>query len=128
MKILIVEDNLLDRKLLNYLIKSNFKAEIDEAVDGQKAISLIQVNLYDLIITDIIMPKVEGLELINYIKRKGVDSTVFAISGSKPYYLYLAKKLGIDGVYTKPLDQEKFVNAINAKINNKENKNATSNT
>jgi YesN/AraC family two-component response regulator len=113
-RILVVEDNRLERKLLLYILKDYLKDDvyIDEAAEGFSALKYIRRKPYDLVITDLIMPKLEGMELIRKIKSESTNCNILAISGSNPYYLYLAKKLGIQGVYTKPLDKERFLNQV----------------
>lgn len=113
-RILVVEDNRLERKLLLYILREYLKdsIHIDEAAEGHSALKYIKRKPYDLVITDLIMPRVEGMELIRKIKSESTECNILAISGSNPYYLYLAKKLGIQGVYTKPLDKEKFLNQV----------------
>jgi YesN/AraC family two-component response regulator len=110
-KILVVDDNILMRKLIiNLFHKENI--EFDEASDGSEGLEKLADNQYDLIITDIVMPKMEGIEMIMEIKRKSPDMKIIAISGGEPLYLYMAKKLGIHGVFTKPLNQQGFSDAV----------------
>jgi len=110
-RILVVEDNRLERKIIMHILLEYFADEIiiDEAPEGLSAVNLLTRSVYDLVITDLIMPKFEGLELIRKIKSEFPSSNIIAISGSRPYYLYLAKKMGIDGIYTKPLHRERFL-------------------
>lgn len=110
-KILVVDDNILMRKLIiNLFQKENIV--FDEAGDGAEGLTRLSENHYDLIITDIVMPKMEGIEMIMEIKRKNPELKIIAISGGEPFYLYMAKKLGIDGVYTKPLNHQGFSHAV----------------
>lgn len=113
-RVLVVEDNRLERKLLIHFLRNHFgeTLRIDEVVDGGHAIQYLQYQHYDLIITDLIMPRIEGLELIRHILGTYPDSRVIAISGSNPYYLYLAKKIGVDEVLTKPLDHDILLKAV----------------
>lgn len=113
-RILVVEDNRLERKLLFHILREYLKEsiQIDEAAEGHSALKYIKRKPYDLVITDLVMPKIEGLELIRKIKSESTHCNIVAISGSNPYYLYLAKKLGIEGVYTKPLNKEKFLDQV----------------
>jgi DNA-binding NtrC family response regulator len=120
-RILIAEDNRLERRLLVHILRNAYhdKIWIDEAIDGQSAISLLSnKERYDLIITDLLMPKIEGLELIRKIKSAKPDcNNIVAISGGNPYYLTLAKKMGALAVFTKPLDKDKFLNAVDTVLN-----------
>jgi DNA-binding NtrC family response regulator len=120
-RILIAEDNRLERRLLVHILRNAYhdKIWIDEAIDGQSAISFLSgKERYDLIITDLLMPKIEGLELIRKIKSANPDcNNILAISGGNPYYLTLAKKMGALAVFTKPLDKDKFLNAVSTVLN-----------
>lgn len=113
-KVLIVDDNRLDRRILVHILKEHFSNEvvIDEAPEGLTAIKLLSNSVYDLVITDLIMPKLEGLELIRRIKSDFSSTQIIAISGNKPFYLYLAKKMGIAGVFTKPIDRERIISCV----------------
>lgn len=113
-RILLVEDNKLDRRIIMHLLIRNFENQIyiDEAPDGFEALSMLSKTIYDLVITDLVMPRVEGIELINRIKSQDPSLPVIAISGSNPYYLVMAGKLGINGAFTKPLNAVKFISTI----------------
>jgi YesN/AraC family two-component response regulator len=77
-----------------------------------EGLDFVKQNPVDLIITDIVMPKMEGIELIMNLRRDFPKIKIIAISGGKPYYLYMAKKLGIDGIFTKPLNHQAFLQAV----------------
>ena len=69
-KILIIEDeDAIRRVLKKVLLDENPKFVIDEAVDGVDAIDKVKNSLYDLIICDIKMPKKDGIEVLNFIKK-----------------------------------------------------------
>jgi YesN/AraC family two-component response regulator len=109
--ILVVDDNLMMRKLIRNLFhEDNFI--IEEATNGVEGLEIVKQHPIDLIITDIIMPKMEGLELIMNVRRDFPNIKIIAISGGKPYYLYMAKKLGIEGIFTKPLNHQVFLKAV----------------
>jgi len=111
-KILVVDDNLMMRKLIVNLFRNEGYA-FEEAPDGIEALKLIDHETFDLVITDIIMPKMEGIELIIQARKKFPGLKIIAISGSKPFYLYMAKRLGIECVFTKPLNHHGFLNKVN---------------
>ena len=110
-KILVVDDNILMRKLIINLFTQN-NLEIDEACDGAEGLDRMSDTRYDLVITDIVMPKMEGIEMIREAKRRFPGIKIIAISGGEPLYLYMAKKLGIQGVFSKPLNQQGFSLAV----------------
>jgi CheY-like chemotaxis protein len=111
-KILVVDDNVMIRKLIiNLLSKTNYS--FDEASDGKEGLERMAEKDYDLLITDIVMPRMEGIEMIRQVKQSYPGVKIIAISGGKPFYLYLAKKLGIQGVFTKPIELHGFLAAVN---------------
>jgi YesN/AraC family two-component response regulator len=110
-RILIVDDNLMMRKLIRNIF-INEEYEIEEAENGTEGLEIARKHEIDLVITDIIMPVMEGLELIMHLKRDFPEIKIIAISGGKPYYLYMAKKLGIEGIFTKPLNLQQFLGAV----------------
>ncbi|MBP1667777.1 MAG: hypothetical protein H6Q21_143 [Bacteroidetes bacterium] len=109
--ILVVDDNQMMRKLIKNLFPGE-EFEITEATNGMEGLDFVKQNPVDLIITDIVMPKMEGIELIMNLRRDFPKIKIIAISGGKPYYLYMAKKLGIDGIFTKPLNHQSFLQAV----------------
>ena len=64
-KILIVDDSRTVRQLLKLILLKGLKCQITEAQDGLEAIEFLQMESYDLVITDINMPNMDGLSLVN---------------------------------------------------------------
>lgn len=112
MRVLVVDDNVLDRRLIKYTLLNKLNIVTETARDGIEALFKIKSENYDLVITDIVMPKMEGIELINHIQSISPSTKIIAISGNNPYYLYIVKKLGIDSVFTKPLDIDAFITQV----------------
>jgi YesN/AraC family two-component response regulator len=110
-RILVVDDNTLMRKLIVNAFKRD-DLEFYEASDGTEGLRMLTERHYDLVVTDIIMPNMEGIELILETKHHFPGLNIIAISGGEPFYLYMAKKLGIQGIFTKPLNQKEFSNTI----------------
>jgi YesN/AraC family two-component response regulator len=115
-RILIVDDNLMMRRLIRNVFR-NDRMDILEAKNGLEGLQLIEKNSFDLVITDIVMPEMEGLEFIIQLRKKLPEMKIIAISGGKPYYLYMAKKLGIEAIFTKPLNHLEFVDTVKKVIN-----------
>ncbi|WP_199117466.1 response regulator transcription factor [Pedobacter sp. ASV28] len=70
-KILIAEDEVLMLKALEFKLKKD-GYQIDVAADGRQAMEKVKSNTYDLILTDIMMPFVGGMEILSYIKNDPV--------------------------------------------------------
>jgi CheY-like chemotaxis protein len=114
-RILIVEDNILMRKLIINLF-SSFQFSLDEASDGNEGLMKILKNHYDLVITDLIMPGMEGIEMIIEARKNFPSLKIIAISGGEPYNLYVAKKLGVQEIFTKPLEKNKFLSVVSNEL------------
>ena len=70
MKLLIVEDDKNIQKLLKAYLEQDY--QIFQAVDGQEALNFLNKNKVDLLITDVMMPKVDGFELVKEVRKLGV--------------------------------------------------------
>jgi DNA-binding NtrC family response regulator len=80
-RILIVDDDKVVADVLGDLISENGERTVDVCYDGLSAIETIQKNLYDLLIVDLIMPRVGGLDLLKYAKTVNPDTIVVIITG-----------------------------------------------
>jgi CheY-like chemotaxis protein len=107
-KILIVDDDtvLLDL-MARRLEKMGYKP--DRAQNGDEALPLIEANTYDLVITDIYMPKTTGIDLITMIKGKNPETQIIAITGGAMIEIALeAIEKGADAYMSKPFDHLKI--------------------
>jgi two-component system chemotaxis response regulator CheY len=68
LKFLIVDDFSTMRRIVRGLLKEIGYANADEAEDGQVALSMLKVNKYDFVVSDINMPNMNGFDLLNGIK------------------------------------------------------------
>jgi two-component system, chemotaxis family, chemotaxis protein CheY len=114
-KILITEDSPTMRSLLVSTIETLEGCEVVEASSGFEALRLLPREKIDLIITDINMPDINGLELISYVKNNPNyrDIPLFIISterGEKDREKGLA--LGADEYLTKPFDPVRLCELI----------------
>ena len=89
---------------------------VNEAPDGKSGLKLCRAGAYDLIITDMVMPDMDGVELMVGLQHTEPRPRVIAISGgsrlSKPVYLPLAKKLGAQRALQKPFRPEVLLQAV----------------
>ncbi len=114
-KILIADDDQQIRNMLRITLE-RADYEVVEACDGLEAIAIFKTNKIDLVITDIVMPEKEGIELI--MELKGIDPEVgiIAISGggriNPEDYLKWARRFGVNNTFSKPVDRQKLLDAV----------------
>lgn len=117
-RILVVEDNAQVRMMLKMTLE-RVGYEVDEAPDGQKAIVQYNEKPADIVITDIVMPEKEGIEMIRDLRKENPDVQIIAISGGggvgdATAYLRFAQKLGAAYTFSKPVDREALLEAVQA--------------
>ena len=113
LKVLYVEDNEQARESMVGLLHNLFN-EVVVAVDGQDGLEkFFQNGKIDLIITDINMPRLNGLDLIDKIREKDNNVSILVLSAhSEPSYFSKSSKKDIDGYLYKPLESKQFIEAI----------------
>jgi DNA-binding response OmpR family regulator len=118
-RILLIEDDSNVRTLL-YLTLTNFGHMVTEACDGKKGLEVFKSSDFDLVITDIVMPEKEGLEVMMKMRKKQPAQKIIAISGgglhNAEHYLHTAKLLGAARVLAKPFSTETLMAAINEQL------------
>ena len=102
--LLYVEDEeLLRKSTVNYLKK--FFLQVDEAADGEAGLKLYKEKQYDLVITDILMPKLNGIEMLKEIREINSEQETIIISAySDSSYFTEAIMLDVSGYILKPID------------------------
>jgi CheY-like chemotaxis protein len=112
-KVLIVDDDLkVQRILWDRLQEYEDKFEIVLAYDGAEAMEVLQQNSISVVITDIVMPKVDGLELLAYIKESYPDTPCFVMTayGTSDIKDKLSKSTV--RIFNKPFLIDDLANAI----------------
>jgi DNA-binding NarL/FixJ family response regulator len=114
MKILIVEDHETVRKGIHTILASDFDTEhIMEAVDGDEAVQIAQGFQPDLILMDITMPKLDGIEATRQILTQDPDIQIIMLSmHTKNELIMDSFKAGCKGFVSKTLMLEELVTAI----------------
>ncbi|MCB0390645.1 MAG: response regulator [Bdellovibrionales bacterium] len=110
-KILIVDDEEDLRELFSQVIKMAGHEAI-VASGGKEAFELFQKNKIDAVLTDIRMPKGDGVELLVNIKDKFPETPVFIMSGYNDYSLEELLDMGASKVYVKPFNYELFLREL----------------
>ena len=113
--ILVIDDDATIQLVFSQFLTS-LGHEITQAENGKKGMSMIQETRPDLVITDIMMPEMDGLEILMQLRNRNVSVPVIAISGgmrSLPVnFLQQAKLFGARYVFEKPVPLEVLRNAV----------------
>ena len=115
-RILVIEDNPANLELMTFLLRA-FHYETLSATDGETGIALAQNESPDVIVCDIQLPRMDGLEVIRRLKSDAqtmaipaVAVTAFAMVGDRDRVL----AAGFDGYIGKPIVPETFVQQVDA--------------
>ena len=111
-KILIIDDEKSIRKTLREILEYE-KYIVDDAIDGSEGISMIQKGRYDIIVCDIKMPTMDGIEVLEKIMQIAADTPVVMISGHGNIETAVeAVKKGAFDFIAKPLDLNRLLLTI----------------
>jgi ATP-dependent Lon protease len=104
MKLLVVEDNPLTvEPLVECLLMEGYQVSLAE--NGKAALELLSQESFDWVLTDIVMPDMDGLELLQAFRQRWPEVQCIAWSGvaNRELYLRLAARLGAQRVLQKPI-------------------------
>ncbi len=121
-KILIIEDEAAIRRVLvKILSEENSKYEVFEAEDGLVGIEKIKVEDYDLVLCDIKMPKMDGVEVLEAIKKIKPEIPIVMISGHGDLDTAVnTMRLGAFDYISKPPDLNRLLNTVRNALDRKE--------
>jgi CheY-like chemotaxis protein len=118
--ILVIDDVATMRDLVRRMLE-RAKHSVIEAADGEAGIAVVEMQDPALVITDLIMPKKEGIETIQQIRRSHPNTKIIAMSGHvRPdgiSYLEAARKLGADAVLAKPFLTAALLDVVDRLLN-----------
>lgn len=111
-KLLYVEDDRETAEIfINYL--SRLFKEVVYVEDGEQALEFYKQDKFDLIITDIMMPRINGLDMAKEIKQINKEQNILVVSGySNTETILSSIKIGIDGYLVKPINYSDMNNTL----------------
>lgn len=116
-RILIVDDDTGVRTTVRHILE-RAGYETVEASDGREGIRLLDAA--DLVITDLLMPEMDGVDLLGVIRKGGHTVPVIAMSGGGKVepksYLEVARALGAFATITKPFEVEQLLSTVRAAL------------
>ena len=114
-KILIIDDEWPIRAALRRVLEGAGH-EVVDAPNGEEGMRLYREHPADLVVTDILMPEKDGLEVVRELQRDFPQVTVIGISGvgrtGKLDYLSYAKTFGATRIFSRPFDLKEFLEAV----------------
>jgi len=115
-KALIVEDNPINMELVLEILTSN-GISADEAFSGEEAIAMVEKETYDIVLMDIELPGMDGVDTTKIIKSRHKNMlilalTSYAMKGDRERFI----AAGFDDYIAKPIDVNLFIEKINKLI------------
>lgn len=124
-RILVVDDEKIEREGMRFLIENAFEAEVLEAENGKAALRIIEKEAVDIVLTDIKMPFMDGLELIREAHRLNPDLEMIVFSAYDEFnYAKQAMKYGVEAYLLKPVEIHEFQETMKAAMENVQARNA----
>ncbi len=116
--ILLVEDDPIFREMLSKMLQADHH-QVAAAADGEAALALFARQRPDLILTDILMPHMDGIALLGELRRLGSTTPVIAMSGgrrsiSADFNLTSASLMGVRASLQKPFTRQDLRDAVSA--------------
>jgi DNA-binding response OmpR family regulator len=114
-RILLVDDEQPLQKLLTYpLVKEGY--EVVHALDGQEALAHFEQQQFDLVVLDIMLPKVDGLEVCRRLRAKSPVPIIMLTAKAEEIDKVLGLELGADDYITKPFSIREFRSRVRAAL------------
>ncbi len=114
MKILLVEDNIQLNKALAALLKRNSYV-VDSASDGEEALYFLKEYHYDVIVLDIMLPKIDGLAVLKKARQAGIQTPIILLTAKSTIEDKITGlDLGADDYLPKPFNTEELLARIRA--------------
>ncbi len=118
LKLLYVEDDLIAREATLETLGVFFD-NVSVAVDGEDGLSMFKQERFDLVITDINMPRMNGIDMISKIRELSRDVTILILSAhDDASYFEKTIAVGVEGYLLKPIDLDQFVTLLEKSVNN----------
>jgi GMP synthase-like glutamine amidotransferase/ActR/RegA family two-component response regulator len=118
-KALVIDDNVFMRVVLREKLMS-IGLEVVDASNGRVGLEMFKREKIDLVITDIFMPEMNGLEVIREVKQIDPEVKIIVVSGGSimrdSQWLQVAKTLGATKSFDKPVDWDEFLKTVKALV------------
>jgi two-component system chemotaxis response regulator CheY len=122
MKLLIVDDSTMLRDMLSYALNEGGYSDVTEAVDGKDGLEKAVSTTYDLIITDVNMPNMDGITLVSELRKLSQYSKtpILVLTTERSDDMKMkGKNAGATGWIVKPFVPDQLLKAVNIVLNKK---------
>lgn len=118
LSLLYVEDDPSTRKMFHRIFEELF-AKVYTAKDADEGLNLFSTNDIDIVITDIEMPRMNGLEMARIIRKQKHDVPIIVMTGYIENQFFIESiEIGIDAYLLKPVEKKMLLNTINRIVSN----------
>lgn len=115
--ILVIDDEPALRAILSQVLTSAGH-RVTGVSNGQEASKVMATAAFDVVLTDVIMPEKDGMQVIGEVRKKYPQVRIIAMSGgghvSRDQYLKIAKGLGAHAVLEKPFPNQQLIDTVEA--------------
>ena len=109
MRVLLVEDDVHTARFLSLTLRSA-GAVVDQADLGEEALELVRHYDYDVLILDLMLPDIEGYEVVRRMRAARIETPILILSGlSRPQAKVKGLGMGADDFVTKPFDKAELL-------------------
>jgi two-component system chemotaxis response regulator CheY len=122
MKLLIVDDSTMLRDMLSYALNEGGYTDVTEAIDGVDGLNKAKNTLFDLIISDVNMPNMDGLTMVAEIRKLSqyIKTPILVLTTERGDDMKSkGKAVGATGWIVKPFVPDQLLKAVNIVINRK---------
>ena len=112
--ILVVDNEIRSRQLIAYLLREAGYV-VEEAGDGVSAIESLQKKNFDLMICDVVMPRLNAFDVLEFMKSRSLSTTIILITGHPD--LLKEKGLGHLTCFTKPFNMYDLLHKVSELLN-----------
>ena len=116
--VVIVDDSDFSRSIIRKMLEEEHIEVVGEANNGESALGVIRDKAPQIVITDIVMPEMSGIELTSIISKKFSDIPVIVISSLSQEHIVLdAIAAGASDFIAKPIDKKQLIDSIHKMMN-----------
>lgn len=108
---LLVDDDPVIRMIVREAL-SSVEYEVVEAGDAEAGLELVDRRSFDLLILDIMLPRMDGLDMLEAVRERGCDAPVLVFSATGSKNAERARSLGAAGYLAKPFDLGDLIAAV----------------